>query len=245
MFYRLGSFLVAVSVLVGFLVLIAGPLYRWQWMALTTAMSWLTWIAYFGGAVVLAIALWIIWRRPQGLHLALLICAAGLSVASFTVAIQQLQQTAQAPDLFEVTTNLNHPPEFSVLQPLRNDRPAADNYPQDFRQLQRKYYPNVQPLVIEHPFLRTFEAALIVINDLGWQLVQSDLPNGRIEVTATTVWFGFTDDLVIQMYPLDDQTDRIRIDMRGSARAGSSDLGRNATHITTFMAQLQQTLNRR
>lgn len=243
MFYRLGSFLVAVSVLVGILVVVAGPLYRWQWIALTTAMSWLNWIAYLGGAVVLAIALWIIWRRPQGLHLAILVCAAGLSIASFTVAIQQLRQARQAPALFEITTNLVQPPEFTALQPLRDDRPAATAYPQNFRQLQQEYYPNIQPLIVEQPLLRTFEAALIVINDLGWQLVASDLPAGRIEVTATTLWFGFTDDLVIQLHPLDAEQQRIRIDMRGSARTGASDLGRNASHITQFMALLQQTLN--
>ena len=70
---------------------------------------------------------------------------------------------------------------------------------------------------------------------MGWEIVASELAEGRIEATATTFWFGFKDDVVVRVTPTDSGS---RIDVRSVSRVGRSDVGANAERITAYLAQI-------
>jgi uncharacterized protein (DUF1499 family) len=52
---------------------------------------------------------------------------------------------------------------------------------------------------------------------------------------ATTLLFGFKDDVVIRITPAENGS---RVDVRSVSRVGHSDLGANATRIREFLRQL-------
>ena len=58
---------------------------------------------------------------------------------------------------------------------------------------------------------------------------------GRLEATATTPWFGFTDDVVVRGERAGTGS---RVDVRSKSRVGRSDLGVNARRIRDFLAAL-------
>ena len=78
-------------------------------------------------------------------------------------------------------------------------------------------------------FARSLEAA----ESLGWEIVSASEDEGRIEATATTLWFGFKDDVVIRVRPDNGGS---RVDLRSVSRVGGGDLGANAARIRAFIA---------
>jgi len=70
---------------------------------------------------------------------------------------------------------------------------------------------------------------------MGWQIVDSNQDQGRIEATATTPWFGFKDDVVVRVMPADHGS---RIDVRSVSRVGKSDLGTNARRIQEYLSKI-------
>jgi uncharacterized protein (DUF1499 family) len=70
---------------------------------------------------------------------------------------------------------------------------------------------------------------------MGWEIVAADPTNGRIEATATTFWFGFKDDVVVRVTPVDRGS---RIDVRSVSRVGRSDVGTNAKRITAYLKRI-------
>jgi uncharacterized protein (DUF1499 family) len=72
---------------------------------------------------------------------------------------------------------------------------------------------------------------------MGWQIIDSDQGQGRIEASATTVWFGFVDDVVIRIKTVGSGS---RIDVRSESRVGKSDIGANAKRIRIFLKEMQK-----
>ena len=70
---------------------------------------------------------------------------------------------------------------------------------------------------------------------MGWHIVAAKSEEGRIEATATTLWFGFKDDVVIRIMPTAAGS---RLDIRSKSRVGLSDVGVNAARIREFVAAL-------
>lgn len=240
MIRKLGSLLAIVGLLAGFLLLISGPLYRWQWVELGVAFTLLRWAAYIGVAGTVLIVVYLIWQRPRGFHLALLTVAAIVSFVSFYMPYQQLQTARSVPPIHDISTDLKNPPAFVAVAKERADAPNPVEYAgEETAEQQREAYPSIQPLLIERDYERVFSAALTVVNDMGWQLVASDLTEGRIEATDTTFWFGFKDDVVMR---IENQADQVRVDVRSKSRVGRSDVGKNAARIAQFMQQLQEQL---
>ena len=58
---------------------------------------------------------------------------------------------------------------------------------------------------------------------------------GRIEATATTLLFGFNDDVVIRVTPTPRGS---RVDVRSESRIGHSDIGTNAKRVESFLDAL-------
>jgi uncharacterized protein (DUF1499 family) len=70
---------------------------------------------------------------------------------------------------------------------------------------------------------------------MGWEIVDAQPREGRIEATATTFWFGFKDDVVVRITPLAAGS---RIDVRSKSRVGRGDTGTNAQRVRAYLKRL-------
>jgi uncharacterized protein (DUF1499 family) len=71
---------------------------------------------------------------------------------------------------------------------------------------------------------------------MGWDIVSVSPAELRIEATATTLLFGFKDDVVIRVTAQDNAS---RVDIRSLSRVGVSDLGTNARRVRSFLSELK------
>jgi uncharacterized protein (DUF1499 family) len=74
---------------------------------------------------------------------------------------------------------------------------------------------------------------------MDWKIDASNPGSGRIEATATTLWFGFKDDVVIRIQP---DPSGSRLDIRSASRVGISDVGKNAARIRAFRKRMDKRL---
>ncbi len=81
-------------------------------------------------------------------------------------------------------------------------------------------------------FWRCFET----VKGLGWTIVDYNENEGRIEATATSLWFGQVSDIVIQIRPSGFMGARAVI--RSESREGAIDYGRNIGLLRAFRASL-------
>jgi fatty-acyl-CoA synthase len=106
--------------------------------------------------------------------------------------------------------------------------PAAG---QSARSLQAAAYADIAPIMLASSPSEAFEAAQTAARAQGWAIDVADAESGRIEARARTLWFGFTDDVVVQVSPAPEGS---RIDFRSISRVGVSDLGANAKRLRAF-----------
>ncbi|MGH8273886.1 MAG: DUF1499 domain-containing protein [Gammaproteobacteria bacterium] len=109
--------------------------------------------------------------------------------------------------------------------------------------LQRAYYPGVQSLAA--PGIapaRTYAAALATVKAMDWKIAAADAASGHIEATATTGWFRFKDDVVIEVAS-DGAGGGSIVNMRSESRLGLSDLGKNAQRVKAYMNRLGKRLS--
>ena len=83
-----------------------------------------------------------------------------------------------------------------------------------------------------------------IVERRKWQVLAAIRPpdedqTGRIEAVATTLVFGFRQDVVIRVEP---DGDGALVDMRSAARNGAHDLGADAERIRAFLADLDEAL---
>jgi uncharacterized protein (DUF1499 family) len=78
------------------------------------------------------------------------------------------------------------------------------------------------------------------MTSMGLRLTGADLASGRLEATATSFWYGFTDDMVVRITEAAQGT---RVDVRSKSRVGRSDLGQNARRVRTVLAKLKAQLS--
>jgi len=242
---RLPAWLAALALLVGLAAgiaaVLAGAGTRWDWWPFTTGFEVLRWGTFLGiGTLVLALVAGgtaAAWRR-HALAPALLAFALGLVVV--IPPLTMLQQARSVPPIHDITTDTADPPRFVALRAARRAAPNAVDYPGErAARRQRAAYPAVRPLTVAAPPERVFEAARAAADAMGWRVVAADPQAWRLEATATTFWFGFTDDVVVRLTPQDGGT---RVDVRSASRVGLSDLGANARRITAFLQTLRARL---
>ncbi len=99
--------------------------------------------------------------------------------------------------------------------------------------VQHAYYPDIRPLqapgIAPHD---AYRAALEAARGMGWKIVEADASTGHIEATATTAWFGFKDDIAIDVMPGGSGS---VINVRSESRLGLSDLGKNARRVRAYL----------
>ncbi len=140
------------------------------------------------------------------------------------------------PAIHDISTDLDDPPRFEVVVPLRADAPNSLEYGgQAVADAQRQAYPDLETSVLNQPPDRVVDWAHEVAQELGWEIVAVDPELGRVEATATTLWFGFKDDVVVRVRPGGTGA---RIDVRSISRVGGGDLGANAARVRQFLERL-------
>lgn len=163
-----------------------------------------------------------------------LVLAAGLVVAYLPWSF--FQQGRAVPPINDITTDLDNPPLFDKILPLRAGAPVPAAYHgPETAEAQRRGYPDLKALVLSVPPAAAFARALDIASQTGWDLVSVEPAAGRIEAVATTPWFGFKDDVVIRVTA---DAAGSRIDVRSVSRVGRGDLGVNARRIRAFLAKI-------
>ncbi len=236
----------AIAVAAFLAVLLPGPLYRIRILSLGAAFSSIKYGAYGGiVAVVLGLALLpLAWRARAGAAGFIVpVLAILLGGISWGVPYLWLRKAESVPAIHDITTDTRNPPQFLPdVVALRAAAGATNSTVYGGARvaaLQKKAYPDIRPMFFKLSPAQLFAGALRAAKAMGWKL-DSEHPNrGIIEASSTTLWFGFTDDVVIRIEP---QTDGSRLDIRSESRIGESDIGRNAARILRFRAMLYRTL---
>ena len=215
----------------------AGPAYRLG-VPLPSALT----VFRLGGhiglvAAVLGLAAAVMaYRKQLRRVLALSAAAALFGLAVFVIAFVGQRRADTAPPLHDISTDLENPPSFAAIVPLRAETDNTLERAPIMAQQQREGYPALQPLTLAIPADQAYDRALAAAQAQGWEIVTADKSAGRIEATDTTAWFGFQDDVVVRLTPWGSGT---RVDMRSASRIGRSDSGRNARRIDDFLASLE------
>ncbi len=178
-------------------------------------------------------------RANRPFALALLGLALGVTAAALPGWQSYVARTV--PAIHDITTDTENPPVFVVLATVRAASPNGAAYGgAEVAVAQQAAYPDIKPAQFALPPDRVFEASLATARDMGWEIAAAELKDGRIEATATTLWFGFKDDIVIQIRPEPAGT---RLDIRSASRVGKSDVGANARRIRAFLARVRNRLS--
>ena len=219
--------------------MLAGLGARWGWWEFGTGFQVLRFAVYgaISGAAVSVVALLSALRAPQrsGIVLALLGLAIGLVTAY--VPWQWRRTAERVPPIHDITTDMEDPPAFEAVLRLRAAAPNPSEYGGDSIAVQqRESYPDLGPLILDAPPADVFRLAEGTARDMGWEVVDSDLEEGRIEATDTTFWFGFKDDVVIRI--VGQPEGGSRVDVRSVSRVGRSDVGTNAARIREYLERL-------
>lgn len=216
----------------------AGFGYRFEIWSLRAAFTVLRWSAYGGiTAAVLSLicAVWILRQRPYG---GLFPALAGLVLGAAVAAVpySHLRAARSVPPIHDITTDLEEPPPFVAILPLRTGASNTAAYGgEDVARQQREAYPDIGPAVLNLDPAEAFARALAAARDLGWEIVAAVPDEGRIEATDRTFWFGFEDDVVVRIREADGGS---RIDVRSVSRVGRSDIGTNARRVRAFLQRI-------
>lgn len=193
------------------------------------------WAGLAGALGCLAAAAWAVREHALGALLgALLGLAAG--GAAFGVPWAMIQRAQAAPPIHDITTDTSDPPQFVALAAVRRASPNGIAYGgAAVAAAQRRAYPDILPLALgAHP-PAAFDRCLEAARGLGWKIAAANPAALRIEATATTPFFGFKDDIVIRITPLEAAS---RVDIRSASREGPGDLGTNARRIRAFYREM-------
>ncbi len=211
---------------------------RWHFR---TGFALLQWGAMGGAAaaIVSLIALIGLWRRrgsQRQIVLALLGFTLGITI--FAIPVQWMMTARRVPPIHDITTDTENPPAFVAILKVRQGAPNPAEYggPEIAAQ-QKSGYPELGPIVLPVSPDQAFERAVAAARSMGWQIVDANREEGRIEGTDTTFWFGFKDDVVIRITPADQGS---RIDVRSVSRVGRSDVGTNARRIENYLKKLEK-----
>jgi uncharacterized protein (DUF1499 family) len=205
-------------------------------------------LATFGGALALAVlaillalgAFVVIWREGlRGTGHAVLATAMGLGILAYPAYLAT--KAYRLPAINDVTTDPIDPPRFEAIARLRSRETNPITYAGlRAAELQRKAYPDIEPLLLNVSPQEAYDTALAVITRRKWRVVDARPPvpgrrDGLIEAVARTPIMGFRDDIAVRIRPAQEGA---RVDLRSASRYGRSDLGANASRIRTLIEDI-------
>lgn len=222
--------------------LIVAPLgYRAGILSLRTALLEVPriYVYYAGiaGAVISLVALVVTSARRRAGWAALAIFGMIVGAGSAYVPWKFAQMGRGVPPVNDITTDTANPPPFEAVMPLRQAANAEPvTYSPDFPAMQKQAFPDIAPAHLDKPLDQAFAVALDAVRKMGWTIVATDGERGRIEATDTTLWYGFTDDIVVRVSADGSGS---RIDVRSKSRIGRGDFGTNARRVRAYLAAVK------
>jgi uncharacterized protein (DUF1499 family) len=156
------------------------------------------------------------------------------------------------PNINDITTDYDHPPQFVHPPGLSADSMKYDRA--RLEPIQRRYYPKLSPLRLDEKPDDAFAAVEAAANAArmtgpqmtdripsapGWFIVYIDPTTRTVEGVEISRMFRFRDDFVIQVRPGPDAHSSL-VEMRSRSRDGTSDFGANYNRIREFFAMLRQ-----
>jgi uncharacterized protein (DUF1499 family) len=218
---------------------------RWDWWSFRTGFALLRAVLVGGLLVVVLVLTGLVLGLLARSGRALLLSGASLLVLAVTAAppVGHLRAVGRVPPIHDITTDLDDPPRFVAVLPLRRGAPnPAEHAGAALAAQQRAGYPDLGPARFAAPPDTVFARAVEVARGFGWEIVAAAPAEGRLEATARTRWFGFRDDVVVRVKADGAGT---RVDVRSVSRVGRSDLGTNARRIHRFLAALRAKIETR
>lgn len=220
----------------------AGIGYRldlWDYRDGAGALPYVFWLAAGTSAVALiSVIVGFVVSRLGALFVGGLALVIAGTTAYIPWSLRQIIRTV--PPIHDVTTDTDNPPQFVHITGTRRktDHPLSYDGP-EAAALQKKGYPDIASIVVKAPPQKVFETSKQVLTSMGLEVMDAEPIQGRIEATDRSLLFGFEDNVVLRIVPLQDGT---KVDMRSKSRVGRSDLGTNAGRIREFEAALRRRL---
>lgn len=226
----------ALALIALLMLFLSGPGTRFGMWHFRTGFQLMRYAAYAGvaAAVLGLIALFLSRGRGRVIAVAALL----LGALAWFVPWNLRRGAGEYPPIHDVTTDTDNPPVFVAVAPLRQNAPNPMEYEGDsVAAQQRRAYPDVRPMMLAMPVDSAFSLALRTARGMGWELVDQNRRDGRIEATATTPFFGFKDDVVIRVTSASGIS---RVDVRSVSRVGRGDVGANAKRIRAYLEALRE-----
>jgi uncharacterized protein (DUF1499 family) len=148
--------------------------------------------------------------------------------------LYQYYLATHVPPIHDVSTDLLNPPTYTALPALRAKDDNSLEISPDTQKKQAEAFPDLKSDVVAVPPDQALSRAEKVARAMGWEIVAVDAKTGHMEATATTLLFGFKDDVVVRVSP---EATGSRVDVRSASRVGRSDLGVNARRVREFLKQ--------
>jgi uncharacterized protein (DUF1499 family) len=208
-------------------------------------------LATYAGALLFAVlgivlafgAFIVVWKDGRaGMGHSFTAIFIGLALIAYPSYLGYLAYTL--PMINDITTDAIDPPHFDVLARLR-PRGTADYAGLYAAELQRKAYPDVEPLTVNIPPKAAYDTAMAAIARRKWRVVVDRPPtpprrDGQIEAVARTPIMGFREDVSIRVRPDEDGA---RIDVRSASRYGRHDFGSNAARIKSLLDDIDDRIS--
>jgi uncharacterized protein (DUF1499 family) len=218
------------------LVLVAAPLAtRFGLLSYTLSLPLFALAIVLAAILLLAALAMLPWRRFASGRGRLLQIAALALVPVVSGALIMVPASA-VPVIHDISTDIVDPPVFNAVVPLRGagSNPLTRDAQVDAQQ-QAGYHALAGMESTLDP-ASALQRAENTARALGWNVIAVDSASGTLEASETTLWFGFTDDVVVRVRATAGGS---LIDLRSVSRVGHGDLGANARRIQRFLAAFQ------
>ncbi len=149
------------------------------------------------------------------------------------------------PRLIDISTDPEDPPQFERAQFDRSSDDQPISAPDDEEiAAQQDAYPDIVPRHYPVSTARVYDEAKAIVDGQHWRVLVASAPSetdetAHIEAVASTLIFGFRQDVVIRIVP---DGDGALVDMRSAARNAAHDLGADADRIRGFFTALDAAL---
>lgn len=152
-----------------------------------------------------------------------------------------------SPQLYDLTTDFETPPQFPSTMPPRLPRmnPLSADVGGDMLG-QMSAYPDVMGRRYPAAPDRVAQGVENTLVAFGWTQISRDIPSPeqnatRFVATAHSMFLGLKSDVVIRLL---DEGETTYVDMRSLSRYGKRDMGLNAAFITDFLSALEGEVNK-
>jgi uncharacterized protein (DUF1499 family) len=212
--------------------------HRFDWWSFRAGFQILRYATYGAFAVIALGLIAAIMAQTAKLRQARTLGLLGLVVGVLVAAppLYQFYVASHVPPIHDISTDMVNPPTFVAIVARRaiDDNSLEPNA--DTEKKQAEAYPDIKPVMMPMPPAQALTKAEAAARGMGWEIVAVDPQAMRIEATATTLLYGFKDDVVIRVAADGSGS---RIDIRSASRVGRSDIGVNAKRVRAYIQKLE------